>query len=149
MTGEITLVTYILTRQDNGGYSVEENIRASSQTQTIVSEWQDVIELINIADFFNDKINYSCNNYQDMIRLNSDMLLVVKKYEPLADEHRFLQMVNQFDDNFRRIELALQKLLLYLRTGGQCNLNDIKQRLDKINDEIKDLRDKYKNLSFA
>ncbi|CAF2136474.1 unnamed protein product [Rotaria magnacalcarata] len=149
MTGEITAMTYVLRRQDNGSYSVEENIRVSIEAQTIVSEWQDIIELIDIEDSFNDKINYSCNNYQDMICLNSDMLLVVKKYESFGDVDRLLKIVNKFAENFCRIERALQKLLLHLCTSDQSRLDEITQRVDRINNEIKDLRDKYNYLSFA
>ncbi|CAM4933748.1 unnamed protein product [Rotaria socialis] len=149
MTGEITVMTYALRRQDNGSYSVEENIRVSIEAQMIVSEWQDIIQLINIEDSFNDEINYSCNDYQDMIFLNSDMLLVIKKYESLGDEDRLLKIVNKFAENFCRIERALQKLLLHLCTSDQSRLDEITQRVDRINNEIKDLRDKYKYLSFV
>ncbi|CAF4225456.1 unnamed protein product [Rotaria sp. Silwood2] len=144
MTGEISLVTYVFTRQDDGSYVINERIRMS-QAETVVSEWRDVIELINIEDVFNDKISYSCNDYQDLIRLNRDMLPIVKKYEFFGDGHQPLQAINKFTENFRRIQGALQEL----RTGGRSHLNDINQRLNNINNEIKDLRDKYKNVSFA
>jgi hypothetical protein len=148
MTGELNLMTYIITRKNNEEYTINENMN-TSEVATVVFKWQDAIELIIIEDVFNDKIDYTCNTYEDMIRLNRDMLAVVKKYESFGNEPQRLQVVNKFYQNFHRIQEALQKLLLFLRTGGQCHLNDIKQRLNKINNELKDLQNKYKNVTFA
>ena len=54
MIGKVDLVAYVIQRQETGYYVVNENTNCI-ETQMIVSEWQDVIELIPLRIHFRIK----------------------------------------------------------------------------------------------
>ena len=146
--GNINLITYVITRQADGKHAVAEQT-ATSPAQTIVAQWKGSIELTQVPDVFNDKINFQCGNFQDLVRLNRDMSIVAHKYDLFGDGPRAINEINKFESNYRRIQTALRQVLELINTGGRGHLADIEEQLQCINSYVAELQNKYKNLRFT
>lgn len=142
----INLFTYVIS-SSNGIYSVNERSQ-SQQGSRVVNDYRETVELTSIPDIFNDKINYSCKTYQDLKRLNGEMLRVVQKYELFGDSDKAHQEITKFENNFRLIQSTLKKITELLRTGGGGRLTTIEEQLDNVNNQIKALRTSYPNITF-
>lgn len=143
----VNLFTYVIFYSD-GIYSVEEQ-RKNQQGSRVANDYREAVELAMIPDIFNDKINYSCRNYQDLKRLNGQMLLVARKYELFGESDKAHQEITKFENNFRLIQLSLQKITELLSNGGGGGrLGNIQAQLDNVNNQIKALRTSYPNVIF-
>jgi hypothetical protein len=142
----VNLVTYVISCS-NGTFSVNES-KQSQQGNQVANGWRETIDLTSIPDIFNDKINYSCTTYQDLKRLNGEMLRVAQKYELFGDSEKAHKEIAEFENNFRIIQAALKRITELHRTGGSGHLANIQEQLDNVNNQIKALRTSYPNITF-
>lgn len=142
----VNRVTYVISCS-NGVYSVQEQKQAQ-QGNRVANDYSETIELTTIPDIFNDKINYSCRKYQDLKRLNGEMLRVAQKYELFGESDKAHQEISRFENNFRLIQSSLQKINELLNNGGGGHLGNIQEQLDNVNNQIKALRTSYPNITF-
>ncbi|CAF1127374.1 unnamed protein product [Rotaria magnacalcarata] len=142
----MNLVTYHITHS-NGALSVQEQ-NTHKHCNQFLNDWRGKIDIYEISDVFNDKINYSCTNYQDLQRLNKDMLLAVRKYELFGDSDSAQRELSKFKQNFMQIQAALRQLSELITTGGSGHLTSIREQLDNINNQLKLLRNQYRNIAF-
>lgn len=113
----------------------------------ITKAWCSSTQMIVIPDIFNDKLNYSCQTYSDLIRLNSEMFTVAQKYELFGDSEKARQEILKFSQNFRLIEAALDQIEKSL-SHGRSKLEEIKHQLNGINSQLENLMKENVYLSF-
>jgi hypothetical protein len=145
--GAVNLITYVITRQADGKHVATEQT-TTNPAQTVIAQWRGPTELTQIPDIFNDKLNFRCVEFQDLVRLNRDMVTVAHKYK-LFDSGPAIQEIDKFENNYRLIQTALRQLLEIINTGGRGHLADIQYQLESINSCVAELQNKYKNLLFA
>ncbi|CAF0836104.1 unnamed protein product [Didymodactylos carnosus] len=100
-----------------------------------------------IPDVFNDKLNYSCKTFADMVRLNEEMHAVVQKYELFGDSDKARKETWKFLDNFKMIEANLKQINESL-LGEKSKLEDLKKKLNDINGQFENLVNENKSVSF-
>jgi hypothetical protein len=144
--GSVNLITYVITRQADGKHVVTEQT-TTSPAQTVVAQWEVSTELTKIPDVFNDRLNFQCANFQDLVRLNRDMAEIAYRFKFLRDEPAIVEL-NKFLSNYCLIQMALKQLFQLINTGGRGHLADIQRQLQSINSCVAELQ-KYKNLRFA
>ncbi|CAF3121495.1 unnamed protein product [Rotaria socialis] len=142
----MNLVTYHITHS-NGALFVQEQNTHKYYNQ-FLNDWRGKIDIQEISDVFNDKINYSCTNYQDLQRLNKDMLIAVRKYELFGGSDSAQRELSKFQENFVKIQAALRQLSELITTGGSGHLTSIREQLDKINKQLKLLWNQHGNIVF-
>jgi hypothetical protein len=72
-----------------------------------VADWRGNVDLIRVDDIFNDKIDYDCTCFQDIVRLNEALLGVAKKYELFGESEKAINEVEKFKANFESLHLSL------------------------------------------
>jgi hypothetical protein len=144
--GSVNLITYIITRQADGKHVVTEQT-TTSPAKTVIAQWEVSIELSRVPDIFNDKLNFQCANFQDLVRLNVGMADIAHRFKYLQDKPAIVEL-NKFLSNYCLIQMALKQLLQLINTGGTGHLADIQCQLQSINSCVVELQ-KYKNLRFA
>lgn len=147
LTGQIDFVTFTI-RSENQQFHIANETKQRRSIQELKSEWRNSITLIDIDDIFNAKLIFECENYQDLVRLNREMLLLTNKYKLLRDESNVSENLSQFEENFRRVHSSLQKLFELLTNEGRDDREDIQGQLDNINNQICHLRHRG-NLNFV
>lgn len=105
---------------------------------SIINSWTLSISMIVIPDIFNDKINYSCSKFSDLVRLNNEMHVVIQKYELFGDSERARQETQKFLENFRLIQKQL-KLIEASLTHEISKLEELKNKLNDINSQFENL----------
>ncbi|CAF2045199.1 unnamed protein product [Rotaria magnacalcarata] len=127
-------------------FDVTENTVEESGN-TIINSWHSSIQMTVIPDIFNDKINHSCSNYADLVRLNSEMYIVVQKYELFGDSDRARQEMLKFLENFRLIQTNLK--LIEAKAEHEINkLEELKNKINDINHQFENLMKNYR-LTFG
>jgi len=81
--------------------------------RSLVSDWRKELDLINIFDIFNLKIDYSGRTYDDLKRLNKEMFDGVERYNMFYDEDSKKGRVElkKFVQNFHTIQKRLDDVL--------------------------------------
>jgi hypothetical protein len=79
----------------------------------LVSDWRKELDIINIFDIFNLKIDYSGRTYDDLMRLNKEMFDGVERYNMFYDEDSKKGRVElkKFVQNFQTIQKHLNDVL--------------------------------------
>jgi len=82
-------------------------------TKKLVSDWRKELDIINIFDIFNLKIDYSGNSYDDLKRLNKEMFDGVERYNMFYDEDSKKGRVElkKFVQNFQTIQKHLEEVI--------------------------------------
>ena len=148
MAGEISLVTYMVKCSDISSYTIEESVTVD-QAQNVISRWRYEVELTPVPNLSGGQIDYHCHAYEDLRRLNRDMLSAVRSCRSLDDEKNFGEIVERFKENFSSLHRALSKLVMFLNTGGRSSLDDVKERLNNITNEFRSLVHEHNNLLFV
>eukprot|EP01125_Pyxidicula_operculata_P021128 TRINITY_DN8029_c0_g1_i2.p1 TRINITY_DN8029_c0_g1~~TRINITY_DN8029_c0_g1_i2.p1 ORF type:complete len:273 (+),score=40.44 TRINITY_DN8029_c0_g1_i2:38-856(+) len=88
-----------------------------------------------IEDYFNDKINYSCTNYQDIVRLNQSMASVSKKFALFGGSADASAILEIFKKNIEQLQEYLGEI--------EVKMEDVKNKreeiipiLEKLNEEM-------------
>jgi hypothetical protein len=142
----IQQVTYRIIHS-NGRFSVHEQ-KIEQYIKSILNSWQGVVNLEVIPDMFNDRISYSCSSYQDIQKLNEQMLSIAQKYEVFGDSERAQQEIRKLEHNFVKIQSALKELVQLAKTGGGGHLSSIQEQVDNVNNQLKVLQNTHKNITF-
>jgi len=81
--------------------------------KTLVSEWRKELDLINIFDIFNLKIDYTGRTYDDLKRLNMEMFDGVERYNMFYDDDSKKGRVElkKFAKNFLTIQEHINEVL--------------------------------------
>ena len=58
----------------------------------------------DVMDVFNDKPNWKCNTWDDLKRLNRELLTIVQKFELLKDGEQVQQQLMKYLRNFEIIQ---------------------------------------------
>lgn len=93
---------------------------------------QSDFKLIEIQDVFNDKLNYSLQNYSDAVRLNFEMIKIASKYEMFGETTRATSELNKFLRNYHTLTKAFDHVLSRL-VNGESSKSDISSKLGEIN----------------
>ena len=56
------------------------------KSATLIATWRPTVELIHLFDMFNMRIDYKCEAYDDMKRLNAQLLELAQRYHMIFDE---------------------------------------------------------------
>lgn len=148
MTDDIDCVTYKIKVEDQR-YHIANEQTETLAVQDAIGRWQNTITLAEIEDVFNEKLNYECKKYEDLRRLNRDMLTLANKYKRFGGGSDGLQCMRQLEENFRHIHSSLQKLYDWLQTSGRCNREEIQEQLNNINNQLQQLCVQHSNLEFS
>ncbi len=110
----------------------EENV------SKIISEWKKSLSITKIDDVFNDNINFSCKYFNDIIRLNKEMVSVSKKYRLFGETEQSKIELNKFKNNYEVLQTGLGEIELTL-IDTNSDLEDIINAVGQINNLFKTL----------
>jgi hypothetical protein len=103
-----------------------------------IRDFQMTIQLHTIEDIFNHNLNYNCQRFADLERLNRDMLRVALKYKLFGENAESTPYLRKFLENFEKIQVALGELETAVM-DKQSIKETLQKRVDALNKEIKDL----------
>jgi hypothetical protein len=126
-----------------GRYEGDPAFQLTQQASTknvehYIRDFQVTIKLHTVEDIFNDKLNYNCQRFADLERLNTDMLRVAFKYKLFGENAESTPYLQQFLENFEKIQVALGELETVVM-GQESYKETLQKRVDALNQEIKDL----------
>eukprot|EP00735_Rhodelphis_limneticus_P002877 TRINITY_DN1394_c0_g1::TRINITY_DN1394_c0_g1_i1::g.19999::m.19999 TRINITY_DN1394_c0_g1::TRINITY_DN1394_c0_g1_i1::g.19999 ORF type:complete len:366 (+),score=42.94,TLD/PF07534.11/5e-19,Sec20/PF03908.8/5.8e+03,Sec20/PF03908.8/11,Sec20/PF03908.8/34,Cytochrom_B562/PF07361.6/8.4e+03,Cytochrom_B562/PF07361.6/0.15,FliD_N/PF02465.13/3.1e+03,FliD_N/PF02465.13/0.78 TRINITY_DN1394_c0_g1_i1:65-1099(+) len=101
-------------------------------------------QMIAIKDIFKDKIDYSCKNFQDLVRLNEAMLPVAGQYELFGESPKAAEELGKFLKNFELLQEGLTKVQNQLDLAQQNSLEEINSQLEQVNNILESLHLTYK-----
>jgi len=131
---------YVQQKDDpmKGLFYVEEVIE-NSLGSTICENWKKSISLKPPLDLFNDKLDYNCQSYKDMVRLNDSLLNIIDKYMFL-DLSRAQIELQKFKINFEIIQTYLGEVdMTFYNLSNDSRLTFYQTELEEINQGIKEL----------
>lgn len=96
-----------------------------------IAAWSEDVNLTKVEDIFNDKIDYSCSCFQDIVRLNESLLGVAKKYELFGESEKAIKEVEKFKANFELLHFYLGQI--------ERQAIDTESELNKYNTEVEEL----------
>lgn len=86
--------------------------KQEQDAQQLISSFKPNISqspLTAVDDIFNDRLNYTCSSFQDIVRLNADIPRVAQKFDLLREE-KAVPYVRQFLENLNTLQVALGQL---------------------------------------
>ena len=97
--------------------------------------------LKDIPDIFNDKLDFSCQNFIDIKKLNKEMLQIAMKYKLFDGSKSSLEVLGQFKENFELLQAGLEKLVKQLinkelTLDMQHQINEINKNFKSISNEV-------------
>jgi len=111
----------------------------------VIKEWKPKKNLDAIPDHFNFKLDYSCNVFEDITRLNEAMWPICQQYYFFEGSPNALEFMGKLLGNYEVLQVLLgsleEQMLPQLR-----NLDVVNQELTKVNSAIDNLL-KLKNVS--
>jgi len=120
-------------------FTVEEKL-LKIKGSVIIKKYKKPLSLKVPIDLFNDRLDYKCESFDDMTRLNNSMVIVIEKYAFL-DPYRAQPELTKFFFNFEAIQVGLldaESTLVNEYTSEnklsyyQRELEDINERLNMI-----------------
>jgi hypothetical protein len=75
----------------------------------IIKSWKGN-PLTPIQDIFNDKLDFSCNTFDDIVRLNAGLLSTSQKYELFGTSTKAQQELQKFLNNFELLQIFLGQI---------------------------------------
>jgi len=84
----------------------EEAMRAS----TIISTWECASNFVEVSDIFNDRLDYKCNSFSTLSKLNEEMFKVAQKYEMFGNSDKAIHELENFKKNFEITQTYLGQL---------------------------------------
>ena len=99
-------------------------------------------KLESISDIFNDKIEYKCRTFNDLIRLHTSLLPVAEKFELFGESPKAAIELKKFLTNFEILQVGFG----FVEEKIQDKTNkssEIEKDLENLNEAIKALFKKY------
>jgi hypothetical protein len=119
-------------------FFVEENVEETCGS-TIIASWKKDITLKIPIDLFNDKLDYKCSTFEDIVRLNTSMLFVIEKYTFL-DPKRAQSELEKFKNNFEVLQTCLGDIDgIFYNISNDSKLNYYRTELEDINQRFNNL----------
>jgi hypothetical protein len=115
---------------------VEEKI--TKKVSDILASWCPKEELNKIKDFFNDKLDYTCNNLGDVVRLNIEMESVAKKYDIFDCTESALGVIKSFLTNLEILQAFLRELEKAFQ-DAPSSLDILNKTVNQLNENLKDV----------
>jgi len=99
--------------------------------------WRGRVQLIVPLDLFNDRVNYKCETFEDVLRLNDCMRNILEKYSFL-DPKRAQTELGKFKNNFEVLQTCLGEIeeLLHIHVHPESKLEYYQSELDIINEKL-------------
>lgn len=107
----------------------------------MMSSWRSSVQLRPVEDFFNDKINYSCTTFDDVVRLNEEMHKVCQKYKLFGATEDALRVISDFQSNLEIIQQMLGEIETLLQPATS-RLAEISSQVNVANEAM--LQTKHK-----
>ena len=85
-----------------------------------------------IPDTFNDKLDYTCRGYADLVRLAEGMLPIVNKYKLFGEAPNVHGILQSFRANFGRVQAGLERAHHAVQ-DPPSRLADVRARLEDAN----------------
>jgi len=138
------IVGYKYTLSNNGrtenALSVSEN-KITEQASNILASWCPSENLIKLKiDYFNDNLDFSCDNFEDIIRLNKEMVRVSEKYTIFDCTESALDVIKNFKLNFETLHVFLGDI--------EQKFQDEQSRLEKLEKSASQLNENLKNFAL-
>jgi hypothetical protein len=138
---QISIVSYDVALKVNKDsdipeYKVEE-ISEQCQGIDVVKAWKNRIELRTPIDLFNDKLDYKCDSFDDVVRLNDSMSRVIEKYSFL-DSKRAASELHKFKDNFEILQTCLGEIdQVFYSVPQESRLIQYRTEVEEINQRFR------------
>jgi hypothetical protein len=133
----VSMVWYNFTPNKNTSdvpeYKVEE-IKEECLGIDVLLAWRKTIKLKKPIDLFNDKLDFNCEKFQDVVRLNESMSIAIEKYSFL-DPKRAASELEKFKDNFEILQTCLGEIDQIFRNSylQESKLDQYSTEIDEIN----------------
>jgi len=82
----------------------------TNTASSILSYWCPEKDLHRINDYFNDNLDYTCNKFADIERLNKDMVRVAKKFVIFDCTQTSLDVIQSFLQNMEILQEFLEEI---------------------------------------
>ena len=102
-------------------------------SSTVLARLEFSLPIEAIPDTFNDKLDYTCRSYADLVRLVEGMLPIVNKYKLFGDAPNVKGILQTFRANFDCILAGLETARLALQDNPPSRLADVRARLEEAN----------------
>ena len=96
------------------------------------------VELEQIKDLFKDKIDYSCKKWNDLVRLNEQMLIVMEQYEMFGESKKAAIELQKFLNNFEKVQVGLGQIEQRM-IPGKDDMKNINKIISTINENFNKL----------
>jgi len=107
--------------------------KITKNASEIINAWCPVKELQKIDDFFNDNLDYNCNSFSDIIRLNKEMVRVSKKYVIFDCTQTAINVISSFLDNIEILQTFLGEIETLLSQSSPSKLEKLTAQINSLN----------------
>jgi hypothetical protein len=138
----VSIVSYDVTLQPNTMDIPEYKVNEISEQCLgidVVKAWRNRIELRTPIDLFNDKLDYKCDSFDDVVRLNDSMSRVIEKYSFL-DPKRAASELQKFKENFEILQTCLGEIdQVFCSVRQESRLIQYRTEVEEINQRFRKL----------
>jgi len=132
--------------EKKGCFNIQE-VKVNANAVGIVKKWTQNVQLTVIKDIFNDKTDYTCKSFEDLVRINGTMLEVVQKYELFGESDKAKLEISKFLSNFEVIQTKLGEIEEEL-ADSNSQLLQFEEKVKLINDTLVELT-KERNIFYC
>jgi len=102
-----------------------------------LSRWRKRIQLQTPLDLFNDRVDYKCESFDDVKRINDSMSNILEKFSFL-DPKRAKTELGKFMHNFELLQTSLVEVeeVMHVNVSPQSRLQYYQSELDEVNARI-------------
>eukprot|EP01125_Pyxidicula_operculata_P001768 TRINITY_DN11600_c0_g1_i1.p1 TRINITY_DN11600_c0_g1~~TRINITY_DN11600_c0_g1_i1.p1 ORF type:complete len:391 (-),score=52.83 TRINITY_DN11600_c0_g1_i1:107-1279(-) len=136
------IVSYRYTITESNSLYVLNEQKTVIPAIDIRDSWKTQSTLCTVEDFFNDKLDYSCTSYQDIVRLNQSMLVVARKYRIFECTRDSLNVLEQFKKNFEELQIYLGEIEAMLE-NAKSKRDVIQPYVDQLNEAMSRVKTEY------
>lgn len=114
----------------------------------MINSWfpPDNLVLFPIQDIFNDNIDYTINDFRDLLRLNQEMYRVSSKFRHFLDcsKQEVIKSLEQFLSNFQMIQTFLREIDFSLKdTPAQSSTLILEEKLNQLKKSIEETNQQH------
>jgi len=111
-----------------------DEVVVDSSAGKIIDSWQKSVKLQVPIDLFKDKVDYTCEKFSDIERLNGALLTVIEQYLFL-DPVRASSEIEKFKNNMEILQTCLGEIEQAL-VQKESQLEEKQEQVDEINRKI-------------
>lgn len=109
-----------------------EQVVCKTPAASIVATFKPACKFAEIPDIFNDKISYTCSSFDDLARINQQMLPVARKFDLFGNSDKAVKELEKYKINFELVQTQLGRIEEQL-IDAKSIVAEVQRQVDVVN----------------